>query len=277
MKTCPSCQTANDRDARFCINCRYLFMEQKPVCPNGHTMDAFWPECYICKHEAAAASASSSSGPSSNAFADRIPPSPPPASGGDSRAAAARRETVIDPMGAAGSRVPPPVSPVAPVSDPAPAASSPSSASASGVRPRRMTSYAPAADPAAAASRVPAATPSAAEPGAGRRIVGVLVTFSWKPEGQIFPVREGRNVIGREPEVCDIAIPQDTTMSERHANIMFRSSFTVSDNFSMSGTDVDKRPIEEPYYPLRNYAEIRTGSTYWTFIQISEAGASPKP
>ena len=181
MKTCPSCQTANDRDARFCINCRYLFMEQKPVCPNGHTMDAFWPECYICKHEAAAAGASSASAASSNAFTDRVTPSPAPAS--SLEPPTGRRETVIDPMGMAGSRIPPPVAP-SPILDPISANSAPASPSA--VRPRRQTSYAPAPDPGASAGRIPASAPfaagpsaaglSAAEPGAGRRIVGILVT-----------------------------------------------------------------------------------------------------
>jgi hypothetical protein len=45
-------------------------------------------------------------------------------------------------------------------------------------------------------------------PGAGdqRRII---VTYTWKPEGQIFEVREGRNRIGRDPTQCDIVIEQD--------------------------------------------------------------------
>jgi hypothetical protein len=36
----------------------------------------------------------------------------------------------------------------------------------------------------------------------------------------------------------------------------------------MSGTDVDGEPIEQEFVPLRNYAKIRTGSTYWTFVCI---------
>ncbi len=36
----------------------------------------------------------------------------------------------------------------------------------------------------------------------------------------------------------------------------------------MSGTDVDGEPIETEVVPLRNYAKIRTGSTFWTFVSV---------
>jgi hypothetical protein len=95
----------------------------------------------------------------------------------------------------------------------------------------------------------------------------VLVTYSWKPEGQIFPVREGRNLIGRGAE-CDIRVPEDQTLSNINTHITFRKSFIVGDMVSMSGTDLNGQPIEEQFVPLGNYARIRTGSTNWTFIVV---------
>jgi len=101
-----------------------------------------------------------------------------------------------------------------------------------------------------------------------RRIVGVLITYSWQKSGQVFPILEGRNLIGKDPEQCDIAIPQDATLSAVNSFITYRRHFVVGDKVSMSGTDVDGEPIETEFVPLRNYAKIRTGSTYWTFVSV---------
>ena len=102
----------------------------------------------------------------------------------------------------------------------------------------------------------------------GRKIVGVLITYSWQESGQVFPVLEGRNLIGKDPEQCDICIPQDATLSAVNSFITYRKHFLIGDKVSMSGTDVDGEPIETEFVPLRNYAKIRTGSTYWTFVCI---------
>jgi hypothetical protein len=119
------------------------------------------------------------------------------------------------------------------------------------------------------------ATPAASQQGPGkgpeRRIVGVLVTYTWKPEGQIFPVREGRNLIGRDPEQCEIAVPEDITMSSMNSHITYRKTFVAGDMVSMSGTDINGEPIEQQFRSLPNYATLRAGSTYWTFIQIEPA------
>jgi hypothetical protein len=105
-------------------------------------------------------------------------------------------------------------------------------------------------------------------PAPPRKIVGVLVTYSWTNAGQIFPILEGRNRIGRDPSRCDVAIPQDETLSAINSHIVFRKTFTIGDDVSMCGTDVDGDPIETAFVPLRNYARIRTGSTHWVFIAI---------
>jgi hypothetical protein len=115
-------------------------------------------------------------------------------------------------------------------------------------------------------------------PVAARKIVGVLVTYSWSDKGQIFPVLEGRTLIGSNGDECDIAIPQDETLSSINSHILFRKNFVIGDHVSMGGTYVDGEPVETAFVPLRNYARIRTGSTHWTFIAIqppeAEGGAA---
>ena len=101
-----------------------------------------------------------------------------------------------------------------------------------------------------------------------RRIVGVLITYSWDPQGQIFPVLEGRNLIGKDPAQCNICIRQDATLSDVNSSIAYRSQFVIRDKDSMSGTFVDGAFVEAEPVPLRNYAKIRTGSTNWTFVAI---------
>jgi hypothetical protein len=103
---------------------------------------------------------------------------------------------------------------------------------------------------------------------ASRKIVGILVTYTWSDQGQIFPVLEGRNRIGRDPGQCDIAIPQDDTLSAVNSHILFRKNFVIGDDVSMGGTDVNDEPVETQFVPLQNYARIRTGSTHWIFVAI---------
>jgi hypothetical protein len=98
--------------------------------------------------------------------------------------------------------------------------------------------------------------------------VGVLITYSWHEQGQVFPVLEGRNLIGRDPSQSDICIPQDATLSAVNSFITYRGQFIIGDKVSMSGTDVDGKAIVTEFVPLRNYASIRTGSTHWTFVAI---------
>jgi len=101
-----------------------------------------------------------------------------------------------------------------------------------------------------------------------RKIVGVLITYSTRPDGIIFPVREGRNRIGRNSE-NEISIPNDTAMSGLNSYIIFhpqgRKQFVVDDANSQNGTYVNGEIVEERTR-LNNYAEVRVGSTVFTFI-----------
>jgi hypothetical protein len=101
----------------------------------------------------------------------------------------------------------------------------------------------------------------------GRKIVGMLITYSWNPDGQVFPIYEGRNLIGRDRD-CEVCIAEDQTLSGRNSHITYRQNFVVGDLVSMAGTDLDDVPIEEQFHPLPNYSTIRTGSTYFTFVSV---------
>ena len=100
-----------------------------------------------------------------------------------------------------------------------------------------------------------------------RRVIAVLVTYSWKPEGQVFPIREGRNLIGRSDE-CDVKIPEDAMLSTVNSHITFRQSFTMGDMVSMGGTYLNGEVVEEQFRPLKNLSTIRAGSTQLLFVIV---------
>lgn len=102
----------------------------------------------------------------------------------------------------------------------------------------------------------------------GRRMVGVIVTYSWLPQGQVFPVFEGRNYLGKDPE-CEVRLVTDHSLSGKHAAIFYRGRyFTITDEKSMNGTYVNGAEAPITGMPLSNYDEIKTGATTWRFIII---------
>lgn len=113
-----------------------------------------------------------------------------------------------------------------------------------------------------------------------RRIVGVLVSYSWSHGGQLFPVREGKNYIGRHEsapqQACDIQVPHDQRMSGVHALILCRSGkMELIDRESSCGTLLDGEMLSSGQsYDLKNHAMIKTGSTTWTFVKIEVPATS---
>jgi hypothetical protein len=219
--------------------------------------------------------------PRRQTMAEGMDPVTPSLPVGDSQfRAAPRRQTMADGVIPAA-----PVTPVTPMVASLPQTLEPvvptsrwSDSGPTDLNQRRRTVYAGEAAPAPAA---PFSTPydapavsttggrrATAQEEPGRKIVGVLITYSWQEQGQIFPVLAGRNLIGRDPAQCDIAVPQDATLSSVNSSISYRRQFVIVDKDSMSGTYVDGEPVETEPVMLRNYARIRTGSTYWTFVSI---------
>ncbi len=241
MRICTKCSFENPDTATVCQGCTSPLQQSGfKTCPAGkHPMDATWTECPYCRQGSAA-------------------PSPPVRTptmyeGQSAGAPGGRGATMVE--GASRSPVPPRPRPVSPPPGP-PSGTKPEVPRAG----RHKTEFisAPGKN----------ASPSISQ---GRKIVGMLLTYSWNPDGQIFPIFEGRNLIGRDQD-CEVCIADDQTLSGRNSHITYRQNFVIGDLVSMAGTDLDEVPIEEQFHPLRNYATIRAGSTYFTFI-----AAVPQP
>ena|SRR5882724_3139843 len=239
MKACPKCGTDNIDTAKFCKQCASPLQQSgSKTCPSGkHTMDPTWTECVYCKQE----SSTPAPGP--------VPPVRTPTVVEGSRGAAGYKITELESVA---QRPPQPVNQ---------GGGPPHAVNQSAGRPRSNTVFRSVNSPGPEGDQ---SAPSVAQ---GRKVVGILVTYSWSPEGQVFPVREGRNFIGRDKD-CEICVPDDQTMSGRNSHITYRTNFVVGDMVSMTGTDLNGTPIEEQFHALGNYATIRAGSTYFTFIVI---------
>jgi len=126
---------------------------------------------------------------------------------------------------------------------------------------------------------------SAFEP--SRKIVGILITFSWRSEGQLFAIYEGKNFIGRgtvESEggrACEIQINNDKTLSNEHALILCRAGrYELFDQKSTSGTFLNDEFVDNRGTKLSERGRIKTGATVWIFQRIeSDAteGDTPDP
>ncbi len=110
-----------------------------------------------------------------------------------------------------------------------------------------------------------------------RKIVGVLVSYSWVPGGQIYPVREGKNYItkgnnetGESGSGYDISVSQDERMSRGHALILCRAGrYEIIDQESSNGTFLNGELLASHLsVELQNNDEIKTGSTLWFFVMI---------
>jgi pSer/pThr/pTyr-binding forkhead associated (FHA) protein len=107
--------------------------------------------------------------------------------------------------------------------------------------------------------------------------MGILITYTWRPEGQLFAIREGKNFIGAgnvssdaSHRPCDILITNDPRLSSEHALILCRHGrYDIVDQESSNGTFLNSELVPLQGTDLPNYAEIKTGSTVWTFIKIN--------
>ena len=82
------------------------------------------------------------------------------------------------------------------------------------------------------------------EPEVERLVVGWLVSLTGKTRGESFPVRMGRNTIGRSSR-SDIVV-NDDQVSSHHADVVFRPDerrFIIMDHNSTNGTFVNGAEI----------------------------------
>jgi len=111
------------------------------------------------------------------------------------------------------------------------------------------------------------------EPGTQKRyVVGWLIALNGLARGESYPVRMGRNVIGRDRR-SDIVIGDDQA-SSHHADLVFRPEerrFILMDHNSTNGTYVNELEIE----PRRDLAAkdiIRIGSHRFLFTPLCHDG-----
>lgn len=108
-----------------------------------------------------------------------------------------------------------------------------------------------------------------------RRLVGLLVSYSDKPEGEVYKVYEGRTTIGRD-RTCDIPFPGDSHMSSKHLLIQYveaKGAFRAQeyDKGSANGTYVNgKVYVLGDVIDLKNNDIIIVGGTKFIFIAIPE-------
>jgi hypothetical protein len=103
----------------------------------------------------------------------------------------------------------------------------------------------------------------------GRKLVGLLVTYSTNPNGQVFNIFEGKNFIGRDMPV-DICIP-DNEVSGKHFSILYRSAdgkYKFKDEQSSNGTYLNEVLTDEG--ELSSFDVIRIGGTRLIFIAIPQ-------
>jgi len=234
-KSCSQCGTENSDSAKFCRQCAAPIRDSASRCSSGHIIAPGQSKCPICEAEKQNRSTLVEEPASGPGDSPFSLPLPSPGVSG-------RSGTQVMPGGQA--------------------AQGPD-ARARGGRGSTMV------------LGVPAQGALGVEPALDRKIVGVLITYSTRPDGVIFPVREGRNRIGRNPE-NEISVPGDTAMSGLNSYIIFhpqgRKQFVIDDANSQNGTYVDGEIVEERTR-LNNYAEVRAGSTVFTFIA---AWAAPR-
>jgi pSer/pThr/pTyr-binding forkhead associated (FHA) protein len=116
-----------------------------------------------------------------------------------------------------------------------------------------------------------------------RKIIGVLASYTWQAEGQVFPVREGRTHIGAgqikedtEHRVVDVHCPDDDLLSEDHAVILVQQKkFWIRDLDSTNGTFLNGEQLRpDAAEELPNNSEIKTGKTVFTFLKIEPKSAA---
>jgi FHA domain len=116
-------------------------------------------------------------------------------------------------------------------------------------------------------------TVAAAQLNASKRyVVAWLVGLNGASRGESFPVRMGRNIIGRDRR-SDIII-QDEQASSHHADLVFRPEerrFILMDHNSTNGTYVNENEIE-PRRDLSAKDVIRIGSQKFLFTPLCHDG-----
>ncbi|MFM7594819.1 MAG: FHA domain-containing protein [Flavobacteriales bacterium] len=103
-------------------------------------------------------------------------------------------------------------------------------------------------------------------PRASRRMVGWLVSYSLDPMGLDYRIYEGNNTVGRENS-NSIIIKQDTVISSKHINILYRKErYWIRDEMSANGTLLNGEDLDlDKVYELHDGDLIKIGNTTFKF------------
>lgn len=108
-----------------------------------------------------------------------------------------------------------------------------------------------------------------------RRLIGLLVSYSANPTGEVYKVYEGRTTIGRD-RTCDIPFPNDSHMSAKHLLIQYveaKGAFRAQeyDKGSANGSYVNGQVyVLGDVIDLKNNDVIVIGGTKFIFLAIPE-------
>jgi len=100
------------------------------------------------------------------------------------------------------------------------------------------------------------------------RVIGFLVTYTWNPSGQYFPIREGKNLFGSQAGI-DGSLPQDSAMSGQHFAVMVRrGKIRVRDLDSTNATVVDGEEIWGDSIGADHGSKIEAGKSVLTLVRV---------
>lgn len=105
-----------------------------------------------------------------------------------------------------------------------------------------------------------------------RYVVGWLIGLNGTTRGESYPIRMGRNVLGRDRR-SDVIVNDDQA-SSHHADLVFRPEekrFILMDHNSTNGTYVNDVEIE-PRTDLAGKDVIRIGSHRFLFVPLCQDG-----
>jgi len=213
---CANCGAEIPVEEGYCPSCGTALGTR--LCANGHVMDIEWSECRYC-----------SSGPKNGGRSVRDEANVEP-----NRA----MPDVVEAFGSRANLLEP--SHEAPEEPEKAADRTPTDTKSPNRQngPKHRTVYDPGLVPETLRS------PRMAAPASGQgRLVGWLVSFSLDPSGIDFRLREGRNLVGADPD-CDVIIGGERGISGKHAVIMYRRNQSqIRDNDSTNGTYVNGKDI----------------------------------
>jgi hypothetical protein len=110
-----------------------------------------------------------------------------------------------------------------------------------------------------------------------RKIVAALITYTWRREGQLFPIYEGHTHVGSGPikgdadqRECEVYCPQDNLLSGDHALILIqRGKLYIQDLSSVNGTFVNGNQLRPgTTEDLPSPAHIKVGQTLLHFMKF---------